>query len=594
MSTSTQTLPAGTPQPSSSCGSQSKAKRKLPLLQQYLDDQQQLTAVERFARAHDHDSFDPAHKHYREVLPASAPGPGQQYAFQVDLDACTGCKACVAGCHSMNGLDETETWRSVGMLHGGTPMAPVQATVTTACHHCVEPACMTGCPVEAYEKDPVTGIVKHLDDQCIGCQYCTLTCPYEVPRFNERLGIVRKCDMCSDRLKAGEAPACVQACPNGAIAITVVEQNAVRADAARIAPLPSAPSPAITFPTTQDKASAAFPQNFLPADFHRVRPAHQHLPLVVMLVLTQLSAGAFLIDALLPAWLAPAALGAMRPLHVALALGFGLLALGASTLHLGRPLYAFRAVLGLRHSWLSREVLAFGAYSGLAAPYAASIVAARLLPPDAPLLQLSPVRSALALASGLSAPVTLVGLLGVLSSVMVYHVTRRDYWHARRTGFLFLGTTLLLGTSTALLSAVAGLTLFAAPGTATAASALDAGLPRLISTLCAVVVAFAPCKLIGELLVLTHTDDSRQLDLWRSARLLAGELRPLRLVRLSCALLGGVLFPLMLRAHVTTGDASLLLGLALASWLLLLAGELLERAAFFRAMASPRMPGALR
>jgi len=197
-----------------------KPKRKLPLIQQYLADQQELTAVERFARAHERDAVDLEHRHYRDVLPATAPGPGQQYAFEVDLDVCTGCKACVAGCHSMNGLDATETWRSVGMLHGGTAAAPVQATVTTACHHCVEPACLAGCPVEAYEKDPVTGIVKHLDDQCIGCQYCTLTCPYEVPRFNERLGIVRKCDMCSDRLGAGEAPACVQACPNGAIAIT--------------------------------------------------------------------------------------------------------------------------------------------------------------------------------------------------------------------------------------------------------------------------------------------------------------------------------------------------------------------------------------
>ena len=56
----------------------------------------------------------------------------------------------------------------------------------------------------AYDKDPETGIVRHLDDQCIGCQYCVLKCPYDVPKYSERLGIVRKCDMCVGRLRAGE------------------------------------------------------------------------------------------------------------------------------------------------------------------------------------------------------------------------------------------------------------------------------------------------------------------------------------------------------------------------------------------------------
>ena len=62
---------------------------------------------------------------------------------------------------------------------------PAQQTVTTACHHCLEPACLSGCPVKAYEKNPVTGIVKHLDDQCIGCQYCILMCPYDAPKYKQ-------------------------------------------------------------------------------------------------------------------------------------------------------------------------------------------------------------------------------------------------------------------------------------------------------------------------------------------------------------------------------------------------------------------------
>jgi len=140
---------------------------RLPLLDDYLREQQELTAVERFARRHDSPG---EHGRYRDLLPARPPGPGQQYAFEVDLDACTSCKACVTACHNLNGLDDGETWRSVGLLHGGSVAAPVLQAVTTACHHCLDPACMTGCPVGAYTKHPVTGIIEHLDDQCIGCQ----------------------------------------------------------------------------------------------------------------------------------------------------------------------------------------------------------------------------------------------------------------------------------------------------------------------------------------------------------------------------------------------------------------------------------------
>ncbi|HLP09723.1 MAG TPA: DmsC/YnfH family molybdoenzyme membrane anchor subunit [Opitutaceae bacterium] len=172
---------------------------------------------------------------HRDLLPFTAPGPGEQYAFEVDLDACSGCKACVAACHSLNGLDDTESWRDVGLLIS-TSGAPWQQTVTTACHHCAEPGCLEGCPVAAYEKDPLTGIVRHLDDQCIGCSYCILKCPYDVPKFNARLGIVRKCDMCHQRLAVGEAPACAQACPTQAIRIVTASfrhaESAVPSDAA--------------------------------------------------------------------------------------------------------------------------------------------------------------------------------------------------------------------------------------------------------------------------------------------------------------------------------------------------------------------------
>src|SRR4029079_12021736 len=137
------------------------------LIDALLADQRELSAADRFARKHENHDFPGQAKYYRDLIPLSATKPGEQYAFEVDLDRCSGCKACVTACHSLNGLSEHETWRAVGTLHGGTAAAPFQATVTTACHHCVDPGCLNGCPVLAYEKDPATGIVKHLDDQCI-------------------------------------------------------------------------------------------------------------------------------------------------------------------------------------------------------------------------------------------------------------------------------------------------------------------------------------------------------------------------------------------------------------------------------------------
>jgi formate dehydrogenase iron-sulfur subunit len=421
------------------------------LIDLLLAEQRSLTAVEQFSRAHDLSRFPAAEKHYRRLLPATSPGPGQQYAFQVDLDQCSGCKACVTACHSLNGLDETETWRQVGLLVSKPSTAtaqPFQQHVTTACHHCADPGCLNGCPVLAYDKDPVTGIVRHLDDQCIGCSYCVMKCPYEVPKYSSRLGIVRKCDMCSQRLAVGEAPACVQACPNEAIKITLVNtvematnyrgNGALSTGSARFnstvdhraepvlgAPafLPDAPDPRITVPTTRF-ISAKLPADLVAADHAAPRLDHAHWPLVIMLVLTQAAAGMFLATTI------ASATGPRLP--VLPMVGFITLSLGltASVLHLGQPLKAWRAFLGWRKSWLSREIIAFNVFAGIA-------LTGPWIPP---LLKWQ---------SPLSGFAAVVGLGAVFVSAMVYVDTKRPFWCARITLGNFFGTTLLLGATCA-------------------------------------------------------------------------------------------------------------------------------------------------
>jgi formate dehydrogenase iron-sulfur subunit len=534
-------------------------KRRLPLVEQFLREQQTLTAVERFAQRHAETDRPGLEQYYRDLIPASPPAPGQQYAFEVDLDACTGCKACVAACHSLNGLDDDETWRSVGLLHGGTADAPVQQSVTTACHHCLDPACLNGCPVVAYEKDPVTGIVKHLDDQCIGCQYCTFTCPYDVPQYSSTRGIVRKCDMCQDRLAVGEAPACVQACPNEAIAIKIVDRQSTLESTQADAFIPGAPSPGITVPTTVYKTDRALPRNLLPANFYVVKPSHHHAPLVVMLVLTQLSAGAFCVDALGAPLVPEEIRSALGPVHSLVAVAVGLAALGASVLHLGRPLYAFRALLGLRTSWMSREILCFGLFALLAILYAASFWAAPL----------APARESLRTGAAI------MGAAGVLCSVLIYHATRRAWWSAPGTAFKFSLTATILGlATTALTLSIVGRTVDAT-SLATAASVIA----HLLLASCAL-------KAVGELTTLRHLKSHRQTELKRSAVLLVRDLRGYSMARAFLIAAGIMTVSYELSHPLSIAGAAI-------GMTILLAAELVERTLFFAALSSPGMPGGL-
>ena len=560
-------------------------------LDRFLLEQQDLTPVERFAQRHDADQLGDGHlgvagpsdtvPRYRDLLPGKGPGPGEQYAFDVDLDACSGCKACVSACHSLNGLDDGETWRSVGLLHGLDPIAPQLQTVTTACHHCVDPACLNGCPVDAYEKDPITGIVSHLDDQCIGCQYCTLMCPYEVPVYDAGRGIVRKCDLCRDRLDVGEAPACVQGCPTDAIAVTVVA-TAELVDQARAATasvgsrlVPTAPDSSITVPSTRYRSARPLAASMVAGDQYSLQPAHGHTPLAVMLVLTQLAVGTAVLALVLRDQLTVG-----RSWSVAVTVLVGMVALGASVGHLGRPLYAFRAVLGLGHSWLSREIVAFGAFAGLAGLDAAATAAGTSVPGW--------------LVPTLSVSVSVLGVVGVACSVLIYAVTRRAWWRASRTGVVFSASALLTGAATMLAVSVVS-------AAATDSLGDTVGLVRV---LVGVVVVASVVKLAVELSVLRRRhlpDPSRPLtpaamELHRSARLLSDELAPQFTRRVMGGAIGGVILPLIVLATVSSAappiPAAVLL--ALTSLTLVVVAELGERRLFFLAMAGPRMPGVVR
>ena len=537
------------------------------LIDELLAEQQRLTVVDRFARRHEQHAL-PAHsKLYRDLIPARGPTEGEQYAFSVDLDSCSGCKACVTACHSLNGLDEEESWRTVGLLHGTAPESAYQQSVTSACHHCIDPACLNGCPVLAYEKDPRTGIVRHLDDQCIGCQYCILKCPYDVPKYSHSRGIVRKCDMCANRLAVNEPPACAQACPNGAIRITVISQATVMADAREGMFLPGAPDPAYTQPTTRYHSRRVFPPQLARADAHALRPNHAHPALVAMLVLTQLSVGGFLLELVLRTFFPANLMMRLSAFHEQVTLAVGLLALSTSTLHLGRPFAAWRAVIGLKTSWLSREIVMFGLFAALAMLEGVGFW----------LKPLSGLSSAV-----LPAAVGITGLVAVFCSVMIYHDTRRAFWRLSQSGLKFYGTTLLLGAATALFVTTLQGWLWPTIGA-------DGAYQQLTAFLSKVLVVVAGVKLACEIWFLRHLG-SDELCLKQTAHLMVGQLAETTTARFLLGIIGGVLLPIgFLTQRPAPGLATL--GVTAGVMVFTLLGELLERHLFFAAVVPDRMPG---
>ena len=467
------------------------------------------------------------------------------------------------------------------MLHGGSNELPVLQHITTACHHCIDPACLTGCPVLAYEKDPTTGIVRHLDDQCIGCQYCVFMCPYDVPQYNRAKGIVRKCDMCHDRLAVGEAPACVQSCPNGAIRIRTVRAESVVEESETNQFLPAAPEPGMTLPTTVYKSAKPLPRNLLPADYFSANRQHGHLALVFMLVLTQLSVGVFVVGQALVSgpWAEPLMLKTIRPAYAIAGLVVGLIGMHAAVFHLGRPFQAYRAILGLRTSWLSREILAFGLFAGSALLYAATVWLAK----DRPNL--------VSLADGLGLVTALTGSAGVTCSVMIYVKTQRPFWSGPRTGSTFFLTCVVLGLPIALL--VSLVACYGSKELATHSIMRNYG-----QSLCRWLMVAVAMKLGIESSILMWLRQRRFTPLKRTAILLTGELSMTNVLRYFFAAMGGLLLPLVLLSSKATDASSegyqpLFMGLIVLLVVgLLLIGEILERTLFFAASVAPKMPGA--
>ncbi len=169
----------------------------------------------------------------KEAPRPAPPTPEQQKEFVgilVDTTRCIGCRQCEIACAEAHDLPIPDVKHDGGLEHHREP-STTQWTVVNKfdtdkgtvfvkkqCMHCGQPACAAACPTNAMEKTHEGPVIWH-GDRCMGCRYCMVACPFEIPKFeysspNPR---IQKCIMCYDRLQDGKLPACVEACPADAL-----------------------------------------------------------------------------------------------------------------------------------------------------------------------------------------------------------------------------------------------------------------------------------------------------------------------------------------------------------------------------------------
>jgi len=353
--------------------------------------------------------------------------------FLFDTNRCTGCQACELGCTIENELPWGSSWRQVSTFNAGHAAPVPLFHLSLACHHCEDAPCMRHCPALAIRRRPETGAVLIDADRCIGCGYCSWACPFDAPAFDARRGVMTKCTLCDHRLDAGLSPACVAACPTGALGYGALDPDweseslpgfprtsiGPRIQLEPLAPERRQPDSRSWTPSPDVALHPPIPQRERRAPVNLV--GEWPLLLFTLSFACLVAAHAGLLAAGRPALAAPFFSTTFAAMLI-------------STLHLGRRSRAWRAVWNIRHSWLSREIAAFGAFAGLAAAWH---IAARL-PIDGPAIRFLPWATLYA------------GLLGLYSADRVYDLARpTGQWACPHSASVLwtgtLGVALLLG-----------------------------------------------------------------------------------------------------------------------------------------------------
>jgi Fe-S-cluster-containing dehydrogenase component len=161
----------------------------------------------------------------RPVAPPDAVG------MLYDATRCIGCMACVTACKTANNLPGN-LYDPPNDLNGDTKniiklyeSEDERSNMKQQCMHCIDPGCVNACMIGAFKKREY-GIVTWDPDRCIGCRYCQVACPYNIPKFQWDTAVPKivKCELCNHLLARGEEPGCCQACPKEAVIFGTYEE----------------------------------------------------------------------------------------------------------------------------------------------------------------------------------------------------------------------------------------------------------------------------------------------------------------------------------------------------------------------------------
>jgi anaerobic dimethyl sulfoxide reductase subunit B (iron-sulfur subunit) len=369
------------------------------------------------------------------------------YVFTFDASACSGCKACQIACKDKNNLPVGVLWRRVYEVSGGSWQQVGNAwasdifayNLSIACNHCVHPKCAGVCPTDAYVQRE-DGIVYIDVAKCMGCGYCSWACPYGVPQYHPGIGRMTKCDFCFDEVDSGLPPSCVAACPMRVLDFVDSRNDQLSGngfDPLWKIPAANHPFPLADFSRTEPQLALkphtgminSLEKKILNIEEIKSSNTRSEVSLLAFTLFVQTAAGAFLAVQWMfkPLWNMNSFDGLpfqlIPYLLIGVSLGFGIFFTFA---HLGTKKNAWRALIHLRKSWLSREVLFLGLFGLGWAVTTLSMVTYSSLPS----------------ANWLTA---LMGIGLVYSMAMVYRLRSVPAWDSWRTNVGFFFTAFLNG-----------------------------------------------------------------------------------------------------------------------------------------------------